>query len=81
MDDQANTASTAFGLTSYPYWVVLDADGKVVTRLSGELDDSAIKQLLDGIASGNSTATTVAAGDSSNVGSGTTVAPSTTAAG
>jgi thioredoxin-like negative regulator of GroEL len=81
MDDAANTASTAFGLTSYPYWVVLDADGKVVTRLSGELDESAIQQLLDGISAGNATATTVAAGDSSNAGTGTTVAPSTTAAG
>jgi cytochrome c biogenesis protein CcmG/thiol:disulfide interchange protein DsbE len=36
-DDEASTVAQAFGLSSFPYFVAVDADGKVVERASGEL--------------------------------------------
>ncbi len=38
MDGEDSTAAASYGLTSFPYWVVLDADGQVVFRIGGELD-------------------------------------------
>jgi thiol-disulfide isomerase/thioredoxin len=37
VDDQVQSAAMAFGLTSFPYFVFLDGDGKVVARVAGEL--------------------------------------------
>jgi cytochrome c biogenesis protein CcmG/thiol:disulfide interchange protein DsbE len=37
VDDEQNTASKAYGLSSYPFFVVVDATGKVVVRAAGEL--------------------------------------------
>ena len=50
MADSSNSdAANAFGLEAYPYFVFVDADGKVVGRASGELTidqlDSALQQL------------------------------------
>jgi hypothetical protein len=46
-DDDASSVAQAYGLTSFPYFVVVDADGKVVARASGELStdqfDAAVK--------------------------------------
>jgi hypothetical protein len=36
-DDEAGTAATTFGLSAFPYFVAVDADGTVVARASGEL--------------------------------------------
>ena len=36
-DDEAGTIAKAFGLSAFPYFVAVDADGKVVARASGEL--------------------------------------------
>ena len=36
-DDESSTAAQAYGLSSFPYFVVVDADGTVVMRASGEL--------------------------------------------
>jgi thiol-disulfide isomerase/thioredoxin len=36
-DDTDGTAAQAFGLTGYPYFVAVKADGKVAARASGEL--------------------------------------------
>jgi thiol-disulfide isomerase/thioredoxin len=44
-DDQA-TVAKAYGLPSYPYLVVLDADGNVIARHAGELGDDGIVQAL-----------------------------------
>jgi cytochrome c biogenesis protein CcmG/thiol:disulfide interchange protein DsbE len=45
-------AADAFGLTSYPYFVLVDADGKVAGRTSGEVPDADVvanvKALLAG---------------------------------
>lgn len=35
-DSQVQTAGAAWGLSSYPYIVMLDADGTVLSRMSGE---------------------------------------------
>ena len=37
LDDEGGPAASAFGLTSYPYLVLVDADGQVVDRNAGEL--------------------------------------------
>lgn len=51
MDDQNGTAGAAFGLTSYPFWVAVDADGNVLGRLAGELGPEQIDVLMRSIAS------------------------------
>jgi thiol-disulfide isomerase/thioredoxin len=37
VDDGSQTAATAFGLTSFPYFVFVDAQGNVTGRAAGEL--------------------------------------------
>jgi thiol-disulfide isomerase/thioredoxin len=37
VDDEDQPAAAAFGLTSYPYLVLVDADGEVIARSAGEL--------------------------------------------
>lgn len=39
MDSNEGTAAEAFGLNAFPYWVVLDADGTVALRLSGQVPE------------------------------------------
>jgi thiol-disulfide isomerase/thioredoxin len=46
VDDDASTAAQAYGLTAFPYFVVLDAQGKVVARQSGEVDRSGVEELF-----------------------------------
>ena len=36
-DDEDSTVAQTFGLSAFPYFVVVDADGKVVERATGEL--------------------------------------------
>ena len=50
-DDTDGTAGQAFGLTSYPYFVAVNADGTVAARASGELH---LEQLQALIAAANS---------------------------
>ena len=45
LDDEASRAAQAFGLTSYPFLVFLDGDGKVVARVDGELGADEIEAL------------------------------------
>jgi thiol-disulfide isomerase/thioredoxin len=51
-DSTSFSAAKAFGLTSYPYFVLVDANGKVAGRASGEVADAEItanvKALLAG---------------------------------
>ena len=37
VDDSSGSAATAYGLTAFPYFVFVDAEGKVVARATGEL--------------------------------------------
>jgi thiol-disulfide isomerase/thioredoxin len=46
VDDQQDTAANAFGLSSYPYFVAVGSDGKVVQRGSGELTMPQFESLL-----------------------------------
>ncbi len=46
LDDQAKTLGTTYGVSAFPFWVVVDADGKVAARFSGELDRAGIEQLF-----------------------------------
>lgn len=47
LDDEAASAAAAHGLTSYPYLVMLDADGQVTGRIAGEQPPEAIQDLVD----------------------------------
>jgi thiol-disulfide isomerase/thioredoxin len=46
-DDQNDTAAQAYGLPSYPYFLALDKEGKVVARGTGELDQAQVAELVD----------------------------------
>jgi thiol-disulfide isomerase/thioredoxin len=51
-DDQNGTAAKAYGLTSYPLLVLLDANGDVVYRHAGELGEDGIAQALQQLSAG-----------------------------
>ena len=51
-DDASSTGALAYGLTSFPYFVALDADGTVVARGSGELDQAAVEDLVQQLQAG-----------------------------
>lgn len=42
VDDGSNTIAGAFGLPAYPYWVFLDADGSVLTRVTGGIEPASL---------------------------------------
>lgn len=67
VDDSGNLAGQAFGLTSFPYFVVLDSTGKVVERVSGEIGGSAFAGLIEAARTGTPSAP-VTGGDSTPVG-------------
>jgi thiol-disulfide isomerase/thioredoxin len=46
-DDEDDTAAKAFGLSAFPYFVAIDADGNVVARTSGELQAPQVEALID----------------------------------
>jgi cytochrome c biogenesis protein CcmG, thiol:disulfide interchange protein DsbE len=54
LDDESSSAATAYGLTSYPYYVVLDGENRVLGRLSGELGEDALLELMNTAAAGES---------------------------
>lgn len=47
LDDRSYSAAQAWGLSGYPYMVLLDADGEVVARTSGELGPAQLADLAD----------------------------------
>ncbi len=49
-DDATGTAGQAYGLRSFPYLVLTDAEGNVVYRHAGELGDTGIQQALQQLA-------------------------------
>jgi thioredoxin-related protein len=49
LDDSTQTAAKAYGLQSYPYFVFVGADGKVVKRLTGEIPVSELASELDSL--------------------------------
>lgn len=78
VDDQNGTAADAYGLSSFPFFVAVDANGKVVARTSGELELSQFEALLAAAKAGGSTGTVPGSGAASPGGaaaSSTTVKP------
>jgi cytochrome c biogenesis protein CcmG, thiol:disulfide interchange protein DsbE len=55
VDDADGTVGRAYGVSGFPFFVVLDADGKVVVRASGELDEAGWEQLLEAARTGTFT--------------------------
>lgn len=51
-DDELSSAAQAFGLSSFPYFVVVDADGKVVGRTSGEISTDQFDAAVDAARTG-----------------------------
>lgn len=45
-DDKAGSAAQAYGLGGFPYYVALDAEGKVAARASGEKTVAEVQELL-----------------------------------
>jgi thiol-disulfide isomerase/thioredoxin len=52
VDDRDYTAAAAYGLTSYPYLVAVDAEGEVVARTAGEQPPPAVAQLVEAARTG-----------------------------
>ena len=46
-DDENGTAAEAYGLSGFPYFVAVGPDGRVVARVSGELDDARFAALVE----------------------------------
>jgi thiol-disulfide isomerase/thioredoxin len=46
LDDKASDGAQALGVTGFPYFVVVDAQGKVVERTSGELTEAQWEGLI-----------------------------------
>ncbi len=55
LDDRENSLAQTYGLTAFPFWVVVDADGNVITRLSGAIGPAQFDSLLDIARTGRST--------------------------
>jgi cytochrome c biogenesis protein CcmG, thiol:disulfide interchange protein DsbE len=47
LDDEASSAAQHYGLSSFPYLVVVDAEGQVVARAAGELPAEDVLALVD----------------------------------
>jgi thiol-disulfide isomerase/thioredoxin len=87
LDDEAQTAAKSWGLTGFPYVVMLDADGNVWQRGSGEIPVEDIDRLANELAEGQASTGGTGADDglSSDFDAGATTvptsAPATTAVG
>ena len=47
VDNADSDLATAYGITGFPYWVLVDATGTVVHRSSGELTEEQFGYLVD----------------------------------
>jgi len=45
-DDEAGTLGASFGLTAFPYWIAIDADGNVVEQRTGQQGIPALQALM-----------------------------------
>jgi len=50
VDDQVSSIGTAYGLTSFPYYVAIDGSGQVLFRIAGEQNPSTVGSFLDVLA-------------------------------
>jgi thiol-disulfide isomerase/thioredoxin len=51
-DSATGAAAKAYGLSAFPYFVLVDADGKVAGRATGELSEAAIKENIVALKAG-----------------------------
>lgn len=51
-DNPSGAAATAYGLSAYPFFVLVDADGKVAGRGSGEISPDLIKANIEALKKG-----------------------------
>ncbi len=56
LDDSSQSAAASWGLTGYPYFVMVDADGNVWQRGSGEIPISELSALADRLVAGEAPA-------------------------
>lgn len=49
-DDEAGTLGGYFGLTAFPYWIAIDADGVVVDQRTGQQGIPSLQALLSAVA-------------------------------
>ncbi len=54
VDSEEQQTAAAFGLTSYPFMVMVDQDGQVVARRAGEQADGFFGRVFDALAAGKS---------------------------
>jgi thiol-disulfide isomerase/thioredoxin len=54
VDDKASDGAQALGVTGFPYFIVVDAQGKVIERTSGELTAAQWESLIAAARSGSS---------------------------
>jgi thiol-disulfide isomerase/thioredoxin len=47
--DRGNTVADAYGLTAFPFWVFVDAEGNVSGRLTGELAIRDLESIIEGL--------------------------------
>lgn len=47
VDDEAQTIGAAFGISAFPFWVFVDADGRVLQRIAGSLDVTTLSAAID----------------------------------
>jgi cytochrome c biogenesis protein CcmG, thiol:disulfide interchange protein DsbE len=52
VDSLSGTAAQAYGLSSYPYFVFVDAEGKVAGRAVGEIAPSDLQKILNALEAG-----------------------------
>lgn len=52
VDNVDNRAAEVFGLTAFPYFVAIDAEGQVVARVSGEIGPQAFAGLVEAARTG-----------------------------
>lgn len=46
VDRESGTLASSFGLTGFPYWVVIDGQGRVAERLSGEMAPAELEAFM-----------------------------------
>lgn len=52
MDDSDSSIAAAYGLPAFPYYVFVDADGNVLSRITGEQPPEAIASAIEALAAG-----------------------------
>ena len=49
LDSEDYAAANAYGLSAFPFYVLVDGDGKVVERFSGEVDLGVLQYKVDAL--------------------------------